>query len=292
MPPPRSTVRLTHPDRLYWPDAGVTKQGLADYYAGVWRHMAPFIVARPLALLRCPAGMAGGCFFQKHAWRGLSKSIRLSPDPKDPAGEKLLGIMDLDGLTGLVQGGVLEIHPWGATLAAIEQPDQIIMDLDPGEGVDWTAVIAAAEEIRQRLERRGLAAFVKTSGGKGLHVVAPLQPQADWDAVKAFAKSLADDMAQDSPDRYVAVVAKAKRRGKILLDYLRNTRGATAVAPYSTRARPGAPVAMPLAWDELGGLGPGYFTVATAPARLASLTADPWAGFSRAAVPLPDVTKR
>jgi bifunctional non-homologous end joining protein LigD len=150
-------------------------------------------------------------------------------------------------------------------------------------------VIAAAEEIRRRLEQRGLAAFVKTSGGKGLHVVAPLEPKAEWDAVKTFAKSLAEELARDDPDHYVAVVTKAKRHGKILIDYLRNGRGATAVAPYSTRARPGAPVSMPLAWDELDAVpGPGYFTVANAPARLADSSVDPWAGFRRAALQLPE----
>ncbi|HLZ66914.1 MAG TPA: DNA ligase D [Aliidongia sp.] len=290
---PRPAVKLTHPDRLYWPDAGVTKEGLADYYAEVWRHMAPFVVARPLALVRCPGGVTGECFFQKHAWHGASRAIRLASDPQDPSGEPLLTIDDLDGLIGLVQAGVLEVHPWGSSLAALEQPDMIIMDLDPAEGVAWAAVIAAAREVRDRLDRLGLASFVKTSGGKGLHVVAPLDPQADWAAVKPFAKALADGMAADSPDRFVSVVAKTKRHGKILVDYLRNGRGATAVAPYSTRARPGAAVSMPLAWDELGdGLGPAYFTVGNAPARLARLRSDPWAGFRRAAVPLPEAGSR
>ena len=239
-PPPRTSVKLTHPDRIYWPDAGVTKEGLAHYYAEVWRHMAPFIVGRPLALVRCPQGISGQCFFQKHAWQGLSRSIQLARDPKDPK-EALLAINDLDGLIGLVQAAVLEIHPWGAALPNLEQPDMIIMDLDPGEAVSWPEVIAAALEVRERLAAVGLASFVKTSGGKGLHVVAPLQPKAAWPAVKAFAKSIADAMAADSPARFVATITKSKRRGKILVDYLRNGRGATAVAPYSTRAR-GAPV--------------------------------------------------
>ena len=278
------SVKLTHPDRVYWPDAGVTKEGLAHYYAEVWRHMAPFIVGRPLALVRCPQGIAGQCFFQKHAWQGLSRSIQLARDPKDPE-EALLAINDLDGLIGLVQAAVLEIHPWGASLPNLEQPDMIIMDLDPGEAVSWPEVIAAALEVRERLAALGLASFVKTSGGKGLHVVAPLQPKAAWPAVKAFTKSIADAMAADSPERFVATITKSKRRGKILVDYLRNGRGATAVAPYSTRARAGAPVSMPLAWDELGpGLGPAYFTVDNTPTRLAHLKTDPWADF-RAAPP-------
>jgi bifunctional non-homologous end joining protein LigD len=284
---PRSSVKLTHPDRVYWPDAGVTKQGLADYYSGVWRKIAPFIVARPLSMLRCPGGTTESCFFQKHLWKGANKAIRAVADPGDPEGEPIVVIDDLDGLIGLVQAGVLEIHPWGSTLADIERPDMLILDLDPGEGVDWGTMVEAAGEVRARLTDAGLAAFVKTTGGKGLHVVAPLKPKSDWAAVKAFSKAIADTMSADTPDRFVATVSKAKRHGRILVDYLRNGRGATAVAPYSTRARAGAPVSMPLSWEELGEVAPNYFTVANAPARLASLESDPWEGFREAAAALP-----
>lgn len=285
--------KLTHPDRLYWPESGVTKAGLADYYSDVWTWIAPFVVGRPLALVRCPGGIAAQCFFQKHAWNGLSKSIRQTPDPKHPEEEPLLSIEDFDGLIGLVQAGVLEIHPWGSTLASLEAPDLIIMDLDPGPGVGWDAVIEAAREVRQRLEDAGLAAFVKTSGGKGLHVVAPLTPKADWDTVKGFTRLIAEAMAADSPDHYVATITKSKRQGKILIDYLRNGRGATAVAPYSTRARAGAAVSMPVTWEELGpALGPAFFTVLNAGTRLANLAADPWADFRRAARPLPVPRRR
>lgn len=285
---PRRPFRLTHPDRLYWPDAGVTKEGLADYYSEVWPRIAPFVVGRPLAVVRCPDGAAGQCFFQKHPWRGLSRGIRSDPDPKNPTEGPLLIIDDLDGLIGLVQAGSLEIHPWGSTLAALEQPDMIVMDLDPGDGAAWADVIAAAIEVRDRLKKLGLDGFVKTSGGKGLHVVASLQPKANWAAVKAFTKSLAVAMASDNPDRYIAKATKAKRDGKIFVDYLRNGRGATAVAPYSTRARSGAPVSMPLGWDELcDAIGPDYFTVLNAPSRLGNLQSDPWAAFRKAARPLP-----
>ena len=160
----------------------------------------------------------------------MSRSIKSARDPKDSEDE-LLSINDLDGLIGLVQAGVLEIHPWGASLAALEQPDLIIMDLDPGESVEWPDLIAAASEIRDRFVQLEMTSFVKTSGGKGLHVVMPLQPKADWTAVKAFTKAMADAMAGDSPDRFVATVTKSKRRGKILVDYLRNGRGAPAGAP-------------------------------------------------------------
>lgn len=291
--PPRRTVRLTHPDRLYWPEQGVTKEGLADYYAEVWRHIAPHIVGRPLALLRCPSGIDGQKFFQKHAWKGINPKIVLVKDPKAKDDEPLIAIEDLDGLMGLVQSAVLEIHPWGSTLSDWERPDRLIMDLDPGEGTAWPSVIEAAEETRARLTEAGFNAFLKTSGGKGLHVVAPLKPAADWPALKAFTKGIADAMAADSPDKYVSTITKSKRRGKVLIDYLRNQRGMTAVAPYSTRARPGAAVSMPLAWEELSpDIGPAHFTVENAPTRLAALAADPWGEFQAAAVPLEAAGKR
>lgn len=279
-------IKLTHPDRMYWPEDGVTKQGLAGYYADVWKFMAPLVVDRPLALLRCPEGIVEQCFFQKHAWKGMSKAVKMVIDPvhKD---EPLVSIHDLDGLIGLVQGATLEIHPWGARNRGLEKPDYITMDLDPGDGVSWPRMIEAAQEVRERLEQAGLAAFLKTSGGKGLHIVAPLKPKAEWPAVKDFTKAVAEAMVADSPGKYVATVAKAKRRGKILVDYLRNGRGNTAVAAYSTRAREGAPVSMPLHWRELGaGIRADHFTVMNAPKRLKSLKADPWADFRASAVPL------
>ena len=280
---PKRTVTLTHPDRVYWPDAGVTKAGLADYYIEVWPKMAPFVVNRPLALLRCPEGVGGTCFFQKHAWRGMRKDIRIAPDPAAPDDEPNVAITDLDGLLGLVQGGVLEIHPWGATLDALEKPDMVNIDLDPGPGVSWERVIAAAHEVHARFEAIGLTGFVKTSGGKGLHVVAPVKPKTEWPQVKAAMKALADGMAKDSPSDYVSTISKAKREGKILIDYLRNGRGATAVAPYSPRARAGAPVSMPLSWEELGpDIGPAHFTIGNAIARLTGSFADPWGDFRKA----------
>jgi bifunctional non-homologous end joining protein LigD len=291
--PPRVTARLTHPDRIYWPEAGVTKAGLADYYAEAWRWMAPFVAGRPLALVRCPSGLAGQCFFQKHAWQGIRDGVRLITDPADPSGEKLLTVDGLDGVVALVQAGVLEIHPWGSTVKAIEQPDFITLDLDPGEGVTWDMLIGAAEEIRARLARQGVTGFVKTSGGKGLHVVAPLIAKAGWTEVKAYTKRLAEEMAADAPGKYVATITKAKRKCKILIDYLRNGRGATAVAPYSTRARPIDGVSMPLAWDELAGSVSGdHFTVANAGARIAALARDPWEDFKAAAVALPALGAR
>ena len=252
--------------------------------------MKPFVVGRALALVRCPDGIGGQTFFQKHAWKGLNRNIVLVNDPKEP--EALISIRDFDGLMALVQSAALEIHPWGSTADDWERPDMIVMDLDPGEDVDWPSVIAAAEEVRGRLKSAGLAAFVKTSGGKGLHVAAPIKPKAEWPAVKAFTKSIADSMAADSPDRFVSTIPKARRHGKILIDYLRNQRGMTAVAAYSTRARPGAAVSMPLAWEELAPeIGPAYFTIRNTPARLSS-SPDPWADFRAAAAPIEEERKK
>ena len=284
--PAKRTVTLTHPDRVYWPDAGVTKEGLADYYVQVWRRMAPFVVNRPLALVRGPDGVGKQLFFQKHGWKGMNSKIRTARDPANPDEEDVV-IQDLDGLLGLVQGGTLEIHPWGSTISNWERPDMVNIDLDPGEGTTWEDVIAAAHEVRDRFDALGLTGFVKTSGGKGLHVVAPVKPKAEWPDVKAAMKALADGMAGDSPDLYVSTITKSKRKGKILIDYLRNGRGATAVAPYSTRARAGAPVSMPIAWEELtDAIGPAYFTVNNAPARLDQLTSDPWEDFRKAEAPI------
>lgn len=287
----RRHIPLTHPDRLYWPEAGVTKEGLADYYALVWPRIAPFIVDRPLALLRCPEGHEKTCFFQKHGWRGMRKEIITIRDPHDDEG--LVGIHDLEGLLALVQGAALEIHPWGSRGGDLERPDMVNIDLDPGPDVDWERVVEAAFEVNRRFADMGLTGFVKTSGGKGLHVVAPLKPKAKWPDVKAAMKALAESMSADSPDDYVSTISKAKRKGKILIDYLRNGRGATAVAPYSTRARPGAPVSMPLSFDELSpDILPNHFTVENVPGRLASLDADPWADFRKAEAPLAIAAKR
>lgn len=271
---------LTHPDRLYWPEDSITKQLLAEYYADLWPRIAPFITDRPLALVRGPEGIAGPRFFQKNLWKGAPAHILALRDPADGADSHLIGIRSVEGLVDLAQSATLEIHPWGSTCRDWERPDMLVMDLDPGDGVAWPQVVAAAREVRARLEHHGLAAFVKATGGKGLHVVAPLIPSAEWPSVEIFTRAMARAMAADSPDRYVATVAKALRHDHILVDYLRNHRGATAVAPYSPRARPGAPVAVPLAWDELGPDREAVrFTLKTIRARLAAQKIDPWQDF-------------
>lgn len=285
---PQTKIKFTHPERVYWPDQKITKEDLADYYAKVWEHIAPYVTNRALSLLRCPEGIDGQTFFQKHPWRGMNKAIGAIKDPKDRSGEPLVVISDFDGMMALVQSAVLEIHPWGSTTKAWEKPDLITMDLDPGEDVEWGAVVEAALDLKSRLEAAGLAAFVKTSGGKGLHVVTPLEPKAGWAKVKNFAKTLATDMGKDEPDKYLAVATKAKRDGRIFVDYLRNGRGSTAVAPYSTRARAGATVSMPLEWSELSKIkGPAAFTVKNAPAHIKARKSDPWADFRASAKPLP-----
>ena len=292
--PLKTRVTLTHPDRVYWKDVGVTKDGLASYYAQVWRFMAPHVVSRPLALLRCPGGITQHCFFQKHGWKGMSGEILTRIDPDDDDDDNsLLAIDTFDGLIGLVQGAALEIHPWQASLDTLDKPDQLVIDLDPGDGVPWQTMIDAARDVKRRLEDAGLTAFVKTTGGKGLHVVAPLKPVAGWDVVKGYARSLAEAMEGDDPDLFISKATKSARKGRIFVDYLRNGRGNTAIAPYSTRARPGATVAMPLAWDELDpSIDSAHFTVMNAMARLDNLASDPWADFRKAEAPLKASGKR
>ncbi|MGE5546145.1 MAG: DNA ligase D [Solirubrobacterales bacterium] len=276
--------RLTHPDRVLYPEQGLTKRALASYYLDVAPWMLPHVKGRALTLVRCPEGHGRECFYQRHPGPGMPKAVRRFPD-RD---EVLVVVDDEAGLVGLIQMGALEIHTWGSTTRDIERPDTLVFDLDPDEGLGWERVVAGARAMRQRLEALGLATFVKTTGGKGLHVVVPLAPSAEWDEVKAFCKAAAEAMAGDEPGRYTANMAKARRKGRIFIDYLRNQRAATFIAPYSTRARPGAPVAVPVTWAELeGGIRSDYFTVETLFRRLRALKADPWADFAAAARPLP-----
>jgi bifunctional non-homologous end joining protein LigD len=279
-------VTLSHPDRVYWQDAGVSKRDLAEFYTQIWQWMRPHVVGRPIALLRCPEGAAGQCFFQKHAAAGIAtEHLHLIPEK----GDKILSIDDLAGLISLVQAGVLEIHTRGTTADDRERADRLVFDLDPGPGTGWKDVVAAAREVRERLTRLKLKSFVKTSGGKGLHVVLPVKP-TPWDKAKDFCHAVAASMAADDPDRYVASATKSKRNKRIFIDYLRNSREATAVAPYSTRARPGAPVSVPVEWSELAGLkSAGQYTVLNLPARLARLRKDPWANIGRLRQALPNL---
>jgi bifunctional non-homologous end joining protein LigD len=283
-------VKLTHPDRVYWSDVEVTKQQLAAYYTAVWDHIAPHLVRRPLALLRCPEGVEGQCFFQKHAAAGLI-SERIGRH-KDSHGEELIYIDDLEGLLTLAQAGVLEIHVWGSTIDDVEHCNRLVFDLDPGDDVKWADVNATARELRDRLADIKLKSFVKTTGGKGLHVVVPIDA-TPWDDAKDFSHAMVLAMTADAPDRYVAKMTKSIRKGKIFLDYLRNGRGATAIVAYSTRGRPGAAVSTPVAWDELGPkLAPNKFTVLNLGKRLAQLKSDPWAGIDKVRQKLPNFTSK
>ena len=280
---PAPVAALTHPDRVLWDDVGLTKEGLAAYLAAVAPRILREVAGRPLSLLRGPDGTRGKTFFQKHAWAGLDaaavRSLRVGDDDA-------LVIEGVDGLMALVQASVLEIHPWGSRADDPDRPDRIVFDLDPGEGVGWPAVVAGARAVRDRLDALGHAGFVKTSGGKGLHVVVPLLPRAGWDVAKGFARDLATALERDAPDRFTATLAKPARHGRIFVDYLRNGRGATAVAAYSPRARPGAPVATPLAWQDLATVASGdAYRVDTVLRRL-DAAPDPWDGMEAAARPL------
>jgi bifunctional non-homologous end joining protein LigD len=287
--PSAGDVALTHPDRVYWVDVGVNKQDLADYYAKVWSHMAPHLAGRPLALVRCPEGTKGQCFFQKHVSAGLTaENLRIVIDPN---GRQVVAVDDLAGALSLVQAGVLEIHVRGSMIDRLDVCDRIVLDLDPGEGVAWPQIVAAAREIRERLDALGLASFVKLTGGKGLHVVLPVEG-ADWDSAKAFARAIAQAMTADAPDRYVAKITKSLRKGKILLDYLRNSLEQTSVAAYSTRARSGAPVSVPVSWQELPRTTAGnQYTVLNLTKRLAGLKRDPWRDIGHLRQRLPEPRK-
>ncbi|HEY4407385.1 MAG TPA: DNA ligase D [Xanthobacteraceae bacterium] len=283
-------VRLTHPERILWPEPGITKQGLAEFYAEIAGWILPHVTGRPLSLLRCPSGTGAKCFFAKHPWQGLDDSVgRIDVGEKEP----MMVIDDLSGLLNMVQAGVVEIHPWGSRVAQLEEPDRLIFDLDPGEGVPWSATIAAANEVRRRLEALGLTSFLKTSGGKGLHVVVPLEPRAPWEEAKGFTESIASAMAAEEPDKYVATVSKRARSGRIFIDYLRNGRGATAVAPYSTRSLPQASVSTPIGWDEVSeGLKADHYTLDNIGHRLRFLNRDPWEGFFKIKQRLPERAAR
>jgi bifunctional non-homologous end joining protein LigD len=275
-------VHLTHPDRVYWVDVGVTKEDLAEYYVSVWDWMAPHVVDRPLALVRCPGGTKGQCFFQKHIAENVKDSaLRHSVDAKE---HDVIAVEKLDDVIALVQSGTLEIHTRGSRLQKLEFCDRIVFDLDPGDGVSWQEIVAAAREVRERLDAVKLESFPKLSGGKGIHVVLPVAG-ADWDTTKNFSQRIALGMAADSPQRYVGKMTKALRKGRIFIDYLRNTREATSVAPYSTRARPGAAVSAPLSWEELGRTkSAADFTVLNLKKHFKN---DPWANIGKVRQKLP-----
>lgn len=284
-------VAITHPDREVYPGSGIRKRDVAAYYDAVMDWFLPGVIERPLSILRCPDGVGKDCFFQKHVTAGLGHvgSVALT----EQHGRRMYVYpVDASSIIELVQFGALEFHPWGCTVADTAHADRIVFDLDPGEGVPWPRVQAAAKLARQWLERLELASFLRCTGGKGLHVVVPLKPAAPWADVKAFAKAFATTMAQAKPEEFIAVSTLARRRGLIFVDYLRNGRGATSVASYSLRARAGAAVAMPLRWNELNKLpGPAAFDLASAQQRLRRLRSDPWEGIDTVRQSLADALR-
>lgn len=245
-------VRLTSPDRVVYPGQGITKSQLVAYYEDVAKAMLPHIMERPLSLVRCPQGRTKHCFFQKHDTGGFPEQLRSRPVvEKDGDRQDYFYVDDLAGLVAGTQMNVLEWHIWGARFDEIERPDRLVFDIDPDEGLAFSSIVSAAGDIRDRLQDLSLTSFPMVSGGKGIHVIVPLQPKAEWPEVKAFCKALAQSLADDEPERYTASLSKARRKGRVFIDYLRNERGSTAICPFSVRSRQGAPVAVPLAWDEL-----------------------------------------
>lgn len=278
-------VRVTHPDRILFPDQGITKRELIQHYVEVADLMLPHIVRRPISLVRCPRGAEKDCFFQKHAspgWPDEFKTVRI----KEKSGtDDYLYIEDLQGLVASVQMGAIELHLWGCHVANVEKPDRMIFDLDPDEGLSFGSVREAALELRQRLKKLKLESFPMATGGKGIHVVVPLKPKHSWEQHRDFAEAMARLMAADDPARFVATMSKAKRKGKIFADYLRNTRGATAIAPYSSRARKGAYFAVPLSWAALAKAKDAHpLTIGDKP------RGDPWKDYAKIGQTLPSAS--
>jgi len=277
-------VRLTSPEKILWPEAGVTKHDLAAYYARHADIILPHLSDRPLSVVRCPDGAAGDCFFQKHHNPSTPEEIEtVDIREKDGGTSPYLIVRTRKALTSAAQIGALELHIWGSRADDVEKPERIVFDLDPDEDLDFDAVRSASMEVRDVLEALGLASFALLTGGKGVHVIAPIARRSSWDEVKTFSRNLAERLAATAPDRYVANMSKKKRKGRIFIDYLRNERGSTAIAPYSPRRKPQATIATPVSWDELPQIqSAGAFTLKTLDRRLEGLKADPWNGYAKA----------
>ncbi len=273
-------VRLTNPDRVLYPEQGITKRDLAQYYEQVADQILPHLIDRPLSLVRCPRGRTGQCFYQKHFDETLPDHLGGFDIMEKRTTATYIILKDVYGLVSLAQMGVLEIHPWNARTERIERPDRMVMDLDPGPGISWGQIVEATLLLRDFLSEIDLAGFVKTTGGKGVHIVVPLVRRSGWEELKAFARAVAETMVRRHPDRFIATMSKEKRKGKIFIDYLRNSRGATSVAAYSTRAREKAPVSAPLRWDELtSDMASDAYRIDNLPNRISALKDDPWKGF-------------
>lgn len=289
--PAVSKVKISNRDRIIDPDSGITKGQLADHYAAVAPIMLPWIGSRPISLVRCPQGRAKKCFFQKHDAGSFGDTVKhVGITEKDGHEEPYLYIDTADGLLTCVQMGSIEFHGWGARIEDVEKADRLVFDLDPDEGLDFEAVRKAAFHFREILQQMGLETFPMVTGGKGIHVIAPLVPKAEWPEVKDFAHRLAQAVAQSDPENFTAALPKAQRKGRIFVDYLRNQRGATAVMPYSARARSGAPVAAPITWKEMETIDtPAHWHVGDAAELVKRAASKALAGWGRADQVLPDL---
>ncbi len=278
-------VRLTSPDKVLWPGAGFTKLDLARYYDKHADLILPWLKNRPLSLVRCPEGSDGECFFQKHYNPSTPEEIEtVGIREKDGGAAQYLVIRTKKALVSCAQIGALELHVWGCRADAIEKPERLVFDLDPDEELDFAAVRVAAREVRDLLDALGLTSFAMLTGGKGIHVIAPIARRSSWDEAKTFCRGVADKLAAAAPGRYVANMSKKKRHGRIFIDYLRNERGSTAIAPFSPRRNPNASVATPVSWTELSNVSSAAaFTMETLDSRISSQRADPWTGYKKAA---------
>jgi bifunctional non-homologous end joining protein LigD len=287
-------VRITHPERIVFAETAITKGDVAAYYAAVVEWLLPEIAARPLSIIRCPDGAGPGCFFQKHHADTLGAHVAaVTLREKSGGSDRYLHVDDPRGVLELVQMNAIEFHPWGSRVDAPEKPDRLVFDLDPAPGVGWSDLVAAAKDVRARLRAQGLESFPRLTGGKGLHVVVPIRRGPLWDEAKTFCERIASEMSRAEPERYLATASKAAREGRIFIDWLRNARGATSVASFSLRAREGAPVAMPVRWEDLARLGGGAaFGFAAALKRVKALRRHPWGDFASTKQTLPRARTR
>ena len=276
--PPGRGIRVTHREKVIDPETKLTKQALVDYYLAVAEHMLPHVAGRPLSLVRCPGGAGEHCFFQKHLEKGMPAGLEgvEVPNKNGSGSETYVTLSTAETLAGLAQMNVLEIHPWGSKNLDLEHPDRLIFDLDPDEAVSWHTLCDSAREVRERLSKLGLKSFLKITGGKGLHIVAPLRPERDWNVVKSIAQAFAFEMERENSKLYIAKMTKAARKNKIFVDYMRNERGSTAIAPYSSRARRGLTAALPLPWSALTSPERPRFPIRDFADWKARLRRDPW----------------
>ncbi|CAN5331649.1 hypothetical protein BH10PSE17_BH10PSE17_01680 [soil metagenome] len=278
---PTRNIRITHGERVIDASTGITKAELVAWYDKAADALLPHLAARPVSLVRAPDGIEAEIFFTKHSAPSRMPLLTQLDPSLDPAHPPLIAIASAGALVQAAQFNTVEFHTWNATVKKIEQPDRFVFDLDPGEGSTWSALQDGARQVRALLDELGLVSFLKTSGGKGLHIVVPVTPKLEWDAVKNFSKQVVDHLADTRPAQFVAKSGPANRVGRIFIDYLRNGRGSTTVAAFSARARPGLGVSVPIGWDELEALdSAAHWTIRNAEERLGAAH-DPWAAYAR-----------